>query len=175
MVLDDNPPEYNADSAGTRVEAPKIFVPLLLVGSVFCFYYFTLAPTLLWGDNAYFQRSAFERILRPDAGGHWLWFQFAQLFVWLGWGDIALPDHTPYETIIYLRNVEGVRRDVDLVLVTQEDSLTPLAEDILPGGTLFLADDDPRYYDLESLADFCVVPFGPIYQIIEAQPSSACP
>ncbi len=44
------------------------------------FYWLTLAPTVLWGDNAYFQRSAFEGILKQDGGGHWLWLQLGQLF-----------------------------------------------------------------------------------------------
>src|SRR5512135_3620943 len=56
---------------------------------IFLFYLATLAPTVLWGDNAFFQRSAFEGILKSDGGGHWLWLQFAQLFAALPVGSIA--------------------------------------------------------------------------------------
>ena len=55
---------------------------LILFGiGIFLFYWLTLAPTVLWGDNAYFQRTAFEGILKQDGGGHWLWLQLGQLFV----------------------------------------------------------------------------------------------
>ena len=63
--------------------------PLLLIGGVLCFFLITLAPTVLWGDQAYFQRTAFDGTLRPDAGGHWLWLQAVQLFTHLPWGDVA--------------------------------------------------------------------------------------
>lgn len=63
--------------------------PLLLALASFLFYEFTLAPTVLWGDDAYFQRTAFTGELRADGGGHWLWLQFARLFSQLPLGDIA--------------------------------------------------------------------------------------
>jgi hypothetical protein len=62
---------------------------LAITSTAFLLYLFTLAPTVLWGDDAYFQRTAYEGILRADGGGHWLWFRFARLFVHLPFGDIA--------------------------------------------------------------------------------------
>jgi hypothetical protein len=68
---------------------PAVFTPLGLALAVLLFYVVTLAPTVLWGDDAYFQRTAFENTLRADGGGHWLWLQAAQLFIRLPWGDVA--------------------------------------------------------------------------------------
>lgn len=55
------------------------------------FYLATLAPTVLWGDDAYFQRIAplGTSALRPDGGGHWLWMQAAHLFTRLPIGSVA--------------------------------------------------------------------------------------
>ena len=53
------------------------------------FYLATLAPTVLWGDDAYFQRSAFDGSLSPDGGGHPLWLALALVFARLPLGDIA--------------------------------------------------------------------------------------
>jgi hypothetical protein len=66
-----------------------VILPLALVAIVLLFYIATLAPTVLWGDDAYFQRTAFEGTLRADGGGHWLWLQAARLFICLPWGDVA--------------------------------------------------------------------------------------
>ncbi|MFW6068598.1 MAG: protein O-mannosyl-transferase family [Chloroflexota bacterium] len=67
----------------------RILWPLLLALAALLFYILTLAPTVLWGDDAYFQRTAFTGELRPDGGGHWLWLQIARLFVQLPVGDVA--------------------------------------------------------------------------------------
>ena len=64
-------------------------VPLALLAVVLLFYIATLAPTVLWGDDAYFQRTAFEDTLRADGGGHWLWLRVARLFIRLPWGNVA--------------------------------------------------------------------------------------
>jgi hypothetical protein len=64
-------------------------LPLTLSLAAFLFYLLTLAPTVLWGDDAYFQRTAYEGTLAADGGGHWLWFHFARLFVHLPFGDVA--------------------------------------------------------------------------------------
>jgi hypothetical protein len=64
-------------------------IPFAIASAVFLLYLFTLAPTVLWGDDAFFQRSAYEGTLGTDGGGHWLWFQLARLFIHLPVGDIA--------------------------------------------------------------------------------------
>jgi hypothetical protein len=63
--------------------------PWVLSLAFLCLYVLTLAPTVLWGDNAFFQRTAFEGTLQADGGGHWLWLQAARIFVRLPWGDVA--------------------------------------------------------------------------------------
>ena len=67
----------------------SILWPLFVSLTAVLLYLFTLAPTVLWGDDAYFQRVAFTGELRADGGGHWLWLQLARLFVRLPWGDVA--------------------------------------------------------------------------------------
>ena len=73
----------------TPITWRAVFPPLALLIGVLLLYIATLAPTVLWGDDAYFQRTAFEDTLRADGGGHWLWLQIARLFVRLPWGDVA--------------------------------------------------------------------------------------
>jgi hypothetical protein len=76
---------------GDRVSDIRLtrYLPFAIFVVVLAFYLATLAPTVLWGDEAYFQRTAFEGELKPDGGGHWLWLRAAQLFVKLPWGDVA--------------------------------------------------------------------------------------
>ena len=62
---------------------------LAIVAAVLGFYLFTMAPTVLWGDDAYFQRTAATGALQADGGGHWLWLQLAKLFVSFPFGDVA--------------------------------------------------------------------------------------
>jgi hypothetical protein len=61
---------------------------IITVGA-FLFYLATLAPTVLWGDDAFFQWSAASGYLQADGGGHWLHFKLARLFVQLPVGDTA--------------------------------------------------------------------------------------
>lgn len=63
--------------------------PAALTIGVFLFYLTTLAPTVLWGDDAFFQWSATVGYLQPDGGGHWLHFFLARLFIHFPLGDAA--------------------------------------------------------------------------------------
>lgn len=67
----------------------RILWPSLLALASLLLYLFTLAPTVLWGDDAFFQRTAYTGELPPDGGGHWLWLQLARLFVQAPLGDVA--------------------------------------------------------------------------------------
>ena len=66
-----------------------IITAAALTAEVFLFYLATLAPTVLWGDDAFFQWSTAAGYLQPDGGGHWLHFILARLFINLPVGDIA--------------------------------------------------------------------------------------
>ena len=61
----------------------------LLAGLILVFYVITLAPTVLWGDGAHFQRTASQGVLDADGGGRLVWFQAARLFLHLPWGEPA--------------------------------------------------------------------------------------
>ena len=62
---------------------------LALILGVLVFYLWSLAPSVLWGDDAFFQRSAFDGTLPRDGGGHWLWFVLARAIVQIPLGEVA--------------------------------------------------------------------------------------
>ena len=84
-----SPATSRADNHARSLDAA---LALLLGVAALVLYVGTLAPTVLWGDDAYFQRTAFTGELPPDGGGHWLWLQAAQFMVHLPWGDGATGD-----------------------------------------------------------------------------------
>lgn len=64
--------------------------PAVLFLAAFSFYLFTMAPTVLWGDDAELQRLAWSGgEVSRERGGHHLWFLLARLFCRLPWGDPA--------------------------------------------------------------------------------------
>jgi hypothetical protein len=66
----------------------RLYVPAFMAG-VSLFYLLTLAPTILWGDDAVFQRIAWESRTGPVGIDHWLWLQSARLFTYLPLGNVA--------------------------------------------------------------------------------------
>lgn len=60
---------------------------LFILGLVF--YRLTLAPTVLWGDEGYWQLQAVTGHLQASAGGHPLWVFIAHLFSKIPLGDAA--------------------------------------------------------------------------------------
>lgn len=52
-------------------------------------YSLTLAPTVLWGDEGYWQLQAVTGHLQASAGGHPLWVLIAHLFSRIPFGDLA--------------------------------------------------------------------------------------
>jgi hypothetical protein len=78
--------------ASNRARSFDVALAVVLGLGALLLYVATLAPTVLWGDDAYFQRTAFTGELRPDGGGHWLWLQAAQFLVHLPWGAVATGD-----------------------------------------------------------------------------------
>jgi hypothetical protein len=71
------------------VGKPLGWVALGLGTAVSLFYLTTLAPTVLWGDDAAYQYAAFSGLRQPDGSNHWLWLMLAQAFVQLPLGDLA--------------------------------------------------------------------------------------
>jgi hypothetical protein len=72
-----------------RVRLRQIAPPLALLAAALLFYLLTLAPTVLWGDDALFQRVAWE-FRRAEVGlDHRLWLHLARLFTYLPLGDVA--------------------------------------------------------------------------------------
>ena len=62
---------------------------LFLILASYSFFLWSLAPSVLWGDEAFFQRSAFDGTLPRDGGGHWLWFVLARVIVQVPLGEVA--------------------------------------------------------------------------------------
>ena len=77
------------DSPARRVWRQFIVSPPAPYLVAFTFYLLTLAPTLLWGDDAEFQRRAFTLDLGAGITDHPLYLVWAHLFAMLPLGDIA--------------------------------------------------------------------------------------
>jgi hypothetical protein len=75
-----------SDSHLSRSEVPIILG--LLAGGL-CLYITTLAPTVLWGDDATLQLAAVDGQLRASAGSHPAWVALAHLLTALPIGDLA--------------------------------------------------------------------------------------
>ena len=80
-------------------------------------------------------------------------------------GGVLLADFTPYEALRYAQLVGGLGANVDLVQVDAGSDLAALVQTIPPKTQIFLADDDPRYYDLSSIPNAVLEPAGPIYHL----------
>jgi hypothetical protein len=83
----------------------------------------------------------------------------------------VLASHTPYQTLRYFQVVEGLRPDVNAVKVEPDDDLGRLVQTMPEGAAVFLADNDRRYYDLDSIARFRLEPAGVLYRLILPPPA----
>jgi hypothetical protein len=88
---------------------------------------------------------------------------------------VIIADHTPIEPLRYLQCAEGLRPDVQLVKIEPGDDLGPLIEAYTPERAVYLADDNPEYYDLSSLEGACIEPTGDIYRVVVDVPAGRCP
>ena len=75
-------------STKIRNKYRNVLVPALLMLAFSLFYLLTLAPTVLWGDDAFFQSAAYAGTL-PPSRNHWIWLQLAHLLTALPIGNIA--------------------------------------------------------------------------------------
>lgn len=107
--------------------------------------------------------------LWPAKQGYWgaAWYGENALAV-LPEGSMLIADHTPYQTLGYLQAVGGKRRDVSLRFVEAGADLEPIIASARPGQAVFLADDDPRYYNLSRVPDALLTPAGVVYRLTSA-------
>jgi hypothetical protein len=89
--------------------------------------------------------------------------------------SVIIADHTPFEPLLYLQTVEGVRPDVNLIRIEPGDDLAPIVQELSPNTDIYLADNNPNYYNLASLPEVCLKPAGNIYQLLLDAPSGICP
>jgi hypothetical protein len=89
--------------------------------------------------------------------------------------SVLIAEHTPLEPLRYLQSIEGLRQDVQLMKIERGDDLKPVLSGIPSGKKVFIADNNPDYYDLTSLSDVCVEPFGNVYQLQVGVSSESCP
>ncbi len=83
-------PLLNSQSSSQVAATVKSFMIGSTVALVtFGFYLTTLAPTVLWGDDALLQRQAQFARFEPELNNHWLWLQLAQVFAKLPFVDAA--------------------------------------------------------------------------------------
>jgi hypothetical protein len=78
---------------------------------------------------------------------------------------ILIADHTPIETLRFLQEVEGLRRDVRLIQIEPGDSLAPLLDSLPDNAAIFIADNNPDYYDLGSIPQANLIAMGPVFKL----------
>ncbi len=79
--------------------------------------------------------------------------------------SILIADHTPFETLTYLQKIEGTRPDVLLIKVESRQNLEPIIETFEKNQPIYLADNNPAYYNLSSLPRAVLIPDGMIYRL----------
>ncbi len=72
-----------------HIQIPEAALATALAGTVFILYVATLAPTVVWGDDATLQLAAIKGDLRASAGSHPAWVALAHLFTRLPIGEPA--------------------------------------------------------------------------------------
>ena len=80
-----------------------------------------------------------------------------------------IADHTPLEPLRYLQSIEGVRPDVRLVKIEPGDDLGPVIAGLQ--GPVFVADQDPRYYNLTTLPGVRLAATGPVFAVVRDAPA----
>ena len=80
-------------------------------------------------------------------------------------GSLLIADYTPFEPLMYVQRAEGRGAGVRLIQVQPEDDLGTLIDEVGSGDAVFLADNNPRYYRLESLGGAVLEPFGVVYRL----------
>jgi hypothetical protein len=80
--------------------------------------------------------------------------------------SILLVDYTPMETILYYRSVEGLRPDIRIKYVAPGQDLAPMIAQFPPDSTIYLAGNDPDYYNSSSLPGATLRPDGVVYQLV---------
>jgi hypothetical protein len=88
--------------------------------------------------------------------------------------SVLIADHTPLEPLRYAQAVDSIRRDVQLVKVEPMEDLGPVLSSISPQTAVFIADNNPDYYALDSLRGACAVPFGNVYQLVAGISPDLC-
>jgi hypothetical protein len=84
-----------------------------------------------------------------------------------------IADHTPIEPLRYLQTIEGIRQDVQLIKIEPGDDLESVIRGLALEKAIYIADSNPDYYDLTSLVQVCVKPWGNIYRLLVV-PSDPC-
>lgn len=72
-----------------RARSMALLEAWALAAGSFVLYWMTLAPTVLWGDDAFLQLQAVQGTLHASAGSHPLWVMIAHLFTKLPIGEPA--------------------------------------------------------------------------------------
>jgi hypothetical protein len=81
-------------------------------------------------------------------------------------GSLLIADYTPFEPLAYVQSAEGLGAGVRLVQIHPEDDLGALIEELGAGAEVFLADNNPKYYRLDTLPGFVVEPVGVVYRLV---------
>jgi len=85
--------------------------------------------------------------------------------------SILIAEHTPYTPLAYLQTVEGIRPDVHILQIRPGGDIADAIKRLPSNTDIFLADNNPEYYNLSKLPNATVEPFGLIYRLV-LSPSS---
>ncbi len=81
-----------------------------------------------------------------------------------------LADHTPYGALRYLQEIEGVRPDVCLIkIIAAGEDLAPYLQRIPADAIVFLADNNPNYYNLSRINYKELQQHGEVYELVGAK------
>jgi hypothetical protein len=81
-------------------------------------------------------------------------------------GALIMADYAPFEVLSYAQQIERAGNGVTVVKVEPPDDLRAIIDRFPPDTPVFLADTDPRHYNLASLGDARLEPRGVLYRLV---------
>ncbi len=81
-------------------------------------------------------------------------------------GSLIIADYAPFEALSYAQQIEAAGPGVSVVKVEPPDDLRAVIDTFPPDTPVFLADTDPRHYNLASLGDVRLERDGFLYRLV---------
>ena len=150
--------------AKTLVGLVVVFPPLVYFGLAHAFDNLGINPMQIRELPG---REPSNYFLWPAKNNYWGAYSYgSSLLTDLPANSVLIADYTPFETLKYMQVVHNLRGDVRLILVGPQDDLRMIAKSFPPATSIFIADNDPRYYNLNSLTGMELIKQGFVYQLV---------